>query len=59
MRSRRCSTLVPVRTRGLVLAGHRYLSKMLAGVDLPPDERYVFYRSYYTDEQLTQLYSPS
>ena len=29
-------------------------SKMLAGVDLPADERYVFYRSYYTDEELAR-----
>ena len=43
---------------GLVLAAHRYLSKMLAGVDLPQNERYVFYRSYYTDDQLRALYSP-
>ncbi len=49
---------IPGAHPGLVLAGHRYLSKMLAGVDLPPNERYVFYRSYYTDEQLRGLYAP-
>lgn len=43
---------------GLVLAAHRYLSKMLQGVDLPPDERYVFYRSHYRDDGLRKLYSP-
>jgi asparagine synthase (glutamine-hydrolysing) len=52
------SHAIPGVHPGLVLAGHRYLSKMLAGVDLPPDERYVFYRSYYTDEQLRGLYAP-
>jgi asparagine synthase (glutamine-hydrolysing) len=50
--------LIPGVHPGLVLAAHRYLSKMLAGVDLPHDERYVFYRSYYTDEALRGLYSP-
>jgi asparagine synthase (glutamine-hydrolysing) len=52
------SRLVPGVSPGLVLAGHRYLSKMLAGVDLPPEERYAFYRSYYTDEALHGLFSP-
>jgi asparagine synthase (glutamine-hydrolysing) len=51
-------SLLPGIRPGLVLAGHRYLSKMLAGVDLPADQRYVFYRSYYTDEQLLDLYAP-
>jgi asparagine synthase (glutamine-hydrolysing) len=50
--------LLPGVHPGLVLAAHRYLSKMLAGVDLPRDERYVFYRSYYTDEALLGLYAP-
>jgi asparagine synthase (glutamine-hydrolysing) len=43
---------------GLMLAGHRYLTKMLSGVDLPRNERYVMYRSYYTDDQLHSLYTP-
>ena len=52
------SKLAPGTYPGFLLAVHRYLSKMLAGVDLPRDERYVFYRSYYTDDQLRRLYAP-
>ena len=52
------SKLAPGGYPGFLLAVHRYLSKMLAGVDLPRDERYVFYRSYYTDDQLRGLYAP-
>ena len=50
--------LAPGTHPGLILAAHRYLSKMLAGVDLPPEERYVFYRSHYTDAELLRLYAP-
>ncbi len=49
---------IPGVSSGLTLAAHRYLAKMLAGVDLPPEERYVFYRSYYRDAELAGLYSP-
>jgi asparagine synthase (glutamine-hydrolysing) len=42
-----------------VLAVHRYLDKMLGGVDLPPEDRYVRYRSYYSDDELRALYSPA
>jgi asparagine synthase (glutamine-hydrolysing) len=52
------SKLAPGTYPGFLLAVHRYLSKMLSGVDLPRDERYVFYRSYYTDDQLRGLYTP-
>jgi asparagine synthase (glutamine-hydrolysing) len=50
--------LVPGTHPGFVMAAHRYLDRMLAGVDLSPEERYVFYRSYYTDDGLRELYAP-
>ena len=43
---------------GLVLAAHRYFTRMLPGVDMPFEERYVRYRSFYTDAELLGLYSP-
>lgn len=43
---------------GLVLAVHRYLRKLFASVDLDPEQRYVFSRSYYTDAQEMALYTP-
>ncbi len=43
---------------GLMLAAARYWEKLLAGVDLEPESRYVFYRSYYTDSQELALYTP-
>jgi asparagine synthase (glutamine-hydrolysing) len=47
----------PGSSQGFLLAVHRYLSKMMEGVDRPSEERYVFYRSYYTDEALRGLCS--
>jgi asparagine synthase (glutamine-hydrolysing) len=35
---------------GLMLAAHRNLSKLLQGMNMPPQERFVFYRSYYRDD---------
>ena len=52
------SRYIPGMHPGLVLAAHRYLGKMLAGVDLSTEDRYAFYRSYYTDQTLHGLYSP-
>jgi asparagine synthase (glutamine-hydrolysing) len=49
---------IPGVRPGLSLAVHRYLSKLLACVDLEPELRYVFLRSYYTDAQELQLYTP-
>ena len=49
---------LPGMAPGLTLAAHRYLSKMLAGVDLPVRDRYVAYRSYYSDDELRGLYTP-
>jgi asparagine synthase (glutamine-hydrolysing) len=40
-----------------VLAVHRYFDKLLAGAALSPEQRYIFYRSYYTDGAQQQLYS--
>lgn len=42
---------------GLIMAVHRYFNKLLKGADLPPDERYVFYRSYYSEASLFGLYT--
>ena len=43
---------------GLILAVHRYWDKLLAGVDIDPERRYIFYRSYYTDDQEFAMYTP-
>jgi asparagine synthase (glutamine-hydrolysing) len=48
---------LPATLPGLALAVHRYLDKLLRGVDLPPEQRYVFYRSYYTQAELLSLYT--
>ncbi len=52
------SRCLPGVRPGLLLAAHRYWDKLLAGVDLEPESRYVFYRSYYTDSQELALYTP-
>jgi asparagine synthase (glutamine-hydrolysing) len=49
---------IPGVSPGLALATHRYMSKVLAGVDLGPEERFAFSRSYYTDPELLELYRP-
>lgn len=48
---------LPFPPPGLTPAAHRYLNKMLSGVDLCPDQRYVAYRSYFQDGQLAGLFS--
>lgn len=50
---------VPGLSPGLVMAAHRYLRQLLAGAALSPEERYVFYRSYYADRDQRVLYTPS
>lgn len=50
--------LIPGVSPGLILAVHRYLSKLLESVDLDPEQRFVFSRSYYTDVQEMELYAP-
>jgi asparagine synthase (glutamine-hydrolysing) len=54
----RLKELVPGVGPGLILAVHRYLTKLLEGVDLEPEQRFVFSRSYYTDAQEMGLYTP-
>ena len=49
---------VPGVHPGLMLAIHRYFSKVLSGVELSPEDRYIFNRSYYTAEQQLALYHP-
>jgi asparagine synthase (glutamine-hydrolysing) len=49
---------VPGVREGFALAVDRYVRKLAAGVPLPADARYAFYRSYYSDAQLLDLYSP-
>jgi len=49
---------IPGVSAGLVLGVHRYLSKLLASADLEPEQRFIFSRSYYTDDQQRALYAP-
>ena len=49
---------VPGVHEGFVLAVDRYVRKLAAGVSLPPDERWAFYRAYYGDAELLDLYGP-
>jgi asparagine synthase (glutamine-hydrolysing) len=44
----------PGRLRG----PRRNLLKLLRGIDLSPDERYLAYRAYYRDEELERVLSP-
>ena len=53
----RIKDCLPGTIPGLAMAVHRYSDKLLRGVDLPPEERYVFYHSYYTHAQLLSLYT--
>lgn len=50
---------IPGVRPGLLLAVHRYLAKLLASVDLDSELRFIFLRSYYTDAQQFDLYSPA
>jgi asparagine synthase (glutamine-hydrolysing) len=54
----RLKELIPGVSPGLILAIHRYLTKLLESVDLEPEQRFVFSRSYYTDAQEMALYMP-
>ncbi len=49
---------IPGVREGFVLAVDRYVRKLVAGVPLEPATRYAFYRSYYRDSELLDLYSP-
>lgn len=52
----RLKNAFPGVTPGLILASHRYMSKVLEGVDLTPEQRFVFTRSYYDASSQLQLY---
>ena len=43
---------------GYLLAFQRYFDKVLSGLDLSPEERYIFNRSYYAHSELLALYRP-
>jgi asparagine synthase (glutamine-hydrolysing) len=49
---------IPGVSEGYALAVDRYVRKLAAGVPLQTDARYAFYRSYYSDAELHDLYSP-
>ena len=49
---------IPGLREGLALAVDRYVRKLAAGVPLEPSTRYAFYRAYYRDSELLNLYSP-
>jgi asparagine synthase (glutamine-hydrolysing) len=49
---------IPGLREGFALAVDRYVRKLAAGVPLPADARYAFYRAYYSDKELLGLYSP-
>ncbi len=44
---------------GWLLAFHRYFRKVLDVVEVPPVDRYILNRMYYSQETLLSLYSPS
>jgi asparagine synthase (glutamine-hydrolysing) len=52
-------TRIPGVRPGLAMAAHRYLDKLFAGAELSPEERYVFYRSYYTEAEARSMYAPA
>jgi asparagine synthase (glutamine-hydrolysing) len=49
---------VPGVRPGLLLAAHRFMEKILLNVSLLPEERYILSRSYSTEADLCELYSP-
>jgi asparagine synthase (glutamine-hydrolysing) len=49
---------IPGVHEGFMLAVDRYVRKLAAGASLPPDERWAFYRAYFTDQELFDLYTP-
>jgi len=50
---------VPGVRPGLLLAAHRFMEKILRNAELPAEERYILGRSYSTQADLRELYSPS
>jgi asparagine synthase (glutamine-hydrolysing) len=55
----RLMSKIPGARPGVMLAMHRYLRKLLPGVNLAPELRYVSFRSYYSDTQQMALYAPA
>jgi asparagine synthase (glutamine-hydrolysing) len=49
---------VPGVRPGLLLAAHRFLEKILRNASVAPVERYILSRSYSTETDLRELYSP-
>lgn len=49
---------LPNQQAGWLLAFHRYFNKLADSLELTPEERYLFNRSYYTQAQLLSLYRP-
>ena len=49
---------VPGVRPGFLLAAHRFIEKILANASLLPEERYILSRSYSTENELRELYSP-
>ncbi len=43
---------------GLLLAYHRYFSRIITHADLSPQDLYLFKRSYYAQNELNALYAP-
>jgi len=50
---------VPGVHPGLVLAIHRYLGKILSNASIEAEERFILSRSYATESDLHELYSPA
>ncbi len=49
---------VPGVRPGMVLAAHRFIEKILRNAEIPAEERYILSRSYSTEADLRELYSP-
>ena len=49
---------VPGVRPGFLLAAHRFIEKILRNVSVLPEQRYILSRSYLTENELGQLYSP-
>jgi len=49
---------IPGVRPGLLLAVHRFTEKILRNAEVPPEERYILSRSYSTEADLRELYSP-
>ncbi len=50
---------VPGMSPGLVMAFHRYFSKLLHSSSLSPEDRFIAVQAYCSDEDLAKLYAPA